>query len=176
MEGESDIEIRPLFELEDFGDTAGIEIHANLKEQMAKQPVQLKANPYLLFAGNCEEAFNFYAEVFGGTIEKMLPHAGTEAAAHVPAEWQDKILHARLSIGDQVLMASDAPPGRQEKVQGFNVSLSIDDPVVAEQVYNALVEGGTVVMPFGETFWSYRFAMLTDRFGTPWMINCEKAP
>jgi PhnB protein len=93
----------------------------------------------------------------------------------VPAEWRSKILHARLVVGDQVLMGSDAPPDRQQKPQGFSLSISINDPAEAERVFHALVENGTVTMPFGETFWAVRFGMLVDRFGIPWMINCEKA-
>lgn len=176
MAGESDIEIRPLFELEDFAPGEGVELHERLREENSRKPVPQQINPYLLFNGNCEEAFNFYAETLGGVIEAMMPHAGTEAANHVPAEWHAKILHARLRVGNQVLMASDAPPGQYQAPQGFSVSLQIDDPAEAERAFFALAEGGTVQMPFGETFWAHRFGMAVDRFGTPWMINCEKAP
>jgi len=133
----------------------------------------MRLNPYLLFNGQCEAAFKFYAECLGGTIDAMMTHAGTPAEQHVPPEWRDKILHARMSIGDQVLMASDAPPGRYQKPQGFSVSLQIKDPKEAERIFRALEKDGTVQMPFQQTFWAVRFGMLTDRFGTPWMINCE---
>jgi PhnB protein len=71
-------------------------------------------------------------------------------------------------------MGSDAPPGRQQPMQGFSVTLGIDDPAQAERVFHALAENGTVQMPIGETFWAVRFGMLVDQFGTPWMVNCEK--
>jgi PhnB protein len=77
-------------------------------------------------------------------------------------------------VGDKVLMGSDAPPGRQEDMKGFSVTLGIDDPKDAERIFHALAENGTVRMPIQETFWAVRFGMLVDRFGTPWMINCEK--
>ena len=83
-------------------------------------------------------------------------------------------LHARLVFGDNVLMASDAPPGRFAKMQGFSVTLVVKEPAEAECLFNALAEGATITMPLGETFWAAKFGMLTDRFGTPWMINCEK--
>lgn len=134
----------------------------------------MKSNPYLTFNGNCEEAFKTYAEVLGGEIVAMITHVDTPAEAHVPAEWRDKILHARLVFGDNLLMASDAPPGRQETMQGFSVTLNVKEPAEAERVFNALAEGGTVRMKLEETFWAHKFGMLTDRFGTPWMINCEK--
>ena len=131
-------------------------------------------NPYLSFKGQCEAAFKFYATVLGGTIEAMMTHEGTPMADHVPAEWRAKIMHARLKVGDQLLMGSDSPPQFQETPQGFNVSVQISDPAEAERVFHALVEGGTVKMPIGETFWALRFGMLVDQYGIPWMINCEK--
>ena len=135
----------------------------------------MQMNPYLTFAGQCEAAFKFYAKVLGGKIEAMLPHAGTPAAEHVPAEWRNKIMHARLVVGDKVLMGSDAPPGRREEMKGFSVTLGVDDPKEAERIFGALAENGTVCMPLQKTFWASRFGMLVDRFGTPWMINCEQA-
>jgi PhnB protein len=59
--------------------------------------------------------------------------------------------------------------------EGLNVALQIDDPAAAERIFRALAEGGEVRMPFEKTFWADRFGMVVDRFGTPWMINCEKA-
>jgi len=134
----------------------------------------MQLDPYLFFNGQCEEAFQFYAQCLGGKIEAMLPHAGTPAEEHVPAEWSRKILHARLVAGDKVLMGSDAPPGRFQQPQGFSLSLTIDNPAEAERLFHALAENGTVHMPLAKTFWAARFGMLVDRFGIPWMINCEK--
>jgi PhnB protein len=105
----------------------------------------------------------------------MLPHEGTPAESHVPAEWRKKIMHACLTIGDESLMASDSPPGHQEDaVKGFSVSINVDKPAEADRIFAALAEGGTTRMPIQETFWAQRFGMLVDRFGIPWMINCAK--
>lgn len=135
----------------------------------------MQLNPYLTFNGQCEEAFKFYEKCLGGKIVAMVPHTGTPAAEHVPAEWRNKILHARLSVGDQVLMGSDAPPERYEPSKGFSVTLGVNDPAEAERVFKALAEKGTVQMPLDQTFWALRFGILVDRFGIPWMINCEQA-
>ena len=135
----------------------------------------MQLNPYLYFNGDCEAAFKFYEKVLGAKIVTMMTHEGTPAAEQVPADWKTKIIHARLSLGDQVLMASDAPPGSYQKPAGFSVTLQINDPAEAERVFHALVENGMVTMPIAETFWAVRFGMLTDRFGTPWMVNCERA-
>jgi PhnB protein len=132
----------------------------------------MQVNPYLFYNGNCEQAFKHYAKVLGGEIADMMVHRGTPAEAHVPPEWQDKIMHARMTIDGEVLMASDAPPGQFHKPQGFSVSLQIDDPADAERKFADLSEGGTVTMPFGKTFWAKGFGMCVDQFGIPWMINC----
>jgi PhnB protein len=134
----------------------------------------MQLNPYLLFNGQCEAAFRFYEKCLGGKIEAMLTHEGTPAEQDVPPEWRKKILHARLTVGDQVLMASDAPPERYEKPKGFSVSLNVNAPAEAERIFHALAENGKVQMPLEQTFWAIRFGMCVDRFGIPWMVNCEK--
>jgi PhnB protein len=132
----------------------------------------MQTNPYLLFNGQCKEAFQLYERVLGGKIVTMLTHAESPMAEKTDPGWRDKILHATLMVGTTVLMASDAPPGHYERPAGFSVSLSLKEPAEAERIFKALSEGGTVKMPLQKTFWAEAFAMLVDRFGTPWMINC----
>lgn len=135
----------------------------------------MKMNPYLSFDGNCEEAFKTYAKVLGGKIEAMMTFDSTPGDdCPVPDDWKKKIMHACLTFGDNMLMASDSPPGHSQKMQGISVALHAKEPADAERLFNALSEGGTVVMPLGETFWAQKFGMLVDRFGTPWMVNCSK--
>jgi PhnB protein len=105
----------------------------------------------------------------------MFTYVGTPAEEHVPPEWRHKILHGRLIVGDRVLMGCDAPPERYKEPEGFSVSLEIKDPADAERIFNALAENGRVQMPLQKTFWSARFGMAVDRFGIPWMINCEQS-
>jgi PhnB protein len=135
----------------------------------------MQMNPYLFFDGQCEAAFKFYEKALGGKIEAMMTHEGTPAAEHVPAEWHSKIIHARMTLGGQLLMASDAPPEQQQKPQGFSLNLGTKDPAEAERLFRVLSEGGKITMPIAETFWAHRFGMLVDRFGIAWMVNCEKA-
>jgi PhnB protein len=137
--------------------------------------ITMQLNAYLLFKGNCEEAFKFYEKCLGGAIKAMIPHAGTPAEQHVPPEWRNKIMHACLTVGDQILMGSDAPLDHFEEPKGFSVALQINDPAEAERLFHALEEGGKVKMPLQQTFWATRFGMLVDRFGIPWMINCVQA-
>jgi PhnB protein len=134
----------------------------------------MRMNPYLAFDGQCEAALTFYQQCLGGEIVMMLKYAGSPMTEQTPPEWLDKIMHGRLVFGDNVLMGSDNPPQFKTKAQGFHVCLSFDEPAEAERVYNALSPGGTLTMPIQETFWALRFAMFVDKFGTPWMINCER--
>jgi PhnB protein len=135
----------------------------------------MKLNPYLTFDGKCQEAMKFYETVFGGTIEAIMTYEGTPAEEHVPPEWRKKIMHACLKVGDMRLMASDAPPGRREPMKGISVTLVMNDVAEAERIYGALSADGKVEMPLQQTFWAERFGMFVDRFGTPWMINCDRA-
>jgi PhnB protein len=135
----------------------------------------MKLATYLMFDGNCREAFTRYEQVLGGKITAMMDHAGTPAEEHVSPEWRDKILHACLEIDGQMLMASDAPPDRSDgPMRSVSVNVMVATPEEAERVFAALAEGGKVTMPIAETFWSPRFGMVTDRFGTHWMVNAEQ--
>lgn len=139
------------------------------------EATQVQINAYLNFDGQCEAAFRFYEQGLGGTLVEMTTHGDSPMAEHVPPQWQEKVLHALLKVDDQVLMGSDAPPERYQKPQAFSVSLQISDPQEAERVFEALADDGSVTMPLEKTFWAERFGMLVDRFGIPWMINCEAA-
>ncbi len=134
----------------------------------------MQLNPYLSFDGRCEEAFKFYEKLLGGHIKAMMTYEGSPAAEHVPPEWRKKVMHATLEVGNEPLMGADASPQHYSKPKGFSVSLSPAKVADAERIFNAFAEGGEVVMPLQQTFWAARFGVVTDRFGIPWMINCEK--
>jgi PhnB protein len=133
----------------------------------------MQIHTYLLYDGQCGEAFRFYERVLGGKIDFIQTHGESPMADQTPPELRDKVMHVHMTVGDQVLMGSDAPMQHFEKPQGFSVSLGIEDPAEAERVFNGLAEGGTVTMPLQKTFWAERFGMLVDRYGIPWMVNCQ---
>jgi PhnB protein len=130
----------------------------------------MQISPYLFFNGNCAEAFGFYERTLGGTITAMQTHGDSPARDHVKPEAYDTIVHACLDIDGMLLMASDNPMG-YDKPQGFSVSLGVKSTAEGRRVFDALADGGQVTMAFSETFWSPGFGMVTDRFGTPWMVN-----
>jgi len=131
----------------------------------------MKIETYIFFTDQCAEAMKFYEKVLGGKIEAMMTYGESPPGPHNTPDMAKKIIHARLVAGDAVLMASDGP--ESENRQGFAVTLQVDTVAEADRLFNALSEGATITMPIGETFFSKRFGMLTDRFGVPWMINCE---
>ena len=133
----------------------------------------MQMNPYLSFKGQCEEAFTCYEQCLGGQPGAIFRYGGTPLADQVPADWQDKIMHGSLTIGGQVLMGGDVAPDRYEEPKGFSLSLQIKSTADAERIFHELAKGGRVLMPLEQTFWAARCGMLVDRFGIPWMINCE---
>lgn len=131
----------------------------------------MQFHAYLNFDGQCAEAFRFYAELLGGELE-IMTHRDSPAADQVPEKWADRVLHAALTVGDQMLMASDAPPEHYQRPAGTYVSVSVDTIEEGRRIFDGLAEGAEVQMPFEKTFWSPGFGMLVDRWGTPWMVNC----
>jgi PhnB protein len=133
----------------------------------------MEFSTYLFFDGRCAEAFKFYEKCLGGKVESMT-YAGSPAEVDIPADWRDKIIHARLTVGNQVLMGSDPPPAHYQKPQGFSVSISVKDVPEGERIFKCLSEGGAVTMPYQKTFWAAGFGMCVDQFGIAWMVNSEQ--
>jgi PhnB protein len=131
----------------------------------------MQLSPHLTFDGQCEAAFRLYERCLGGTIVTMLAYGNSPMADEVSPGWRGKIVHASLTVGNNVLTGADALPGHYQQPQGFYVLLSIDDPVEAERIFHALAENGAVRMPIQKTFWSTGFGVLVDQFGTPWEIS-----
>jgi PhnB protein len=130
--------------------------------------------PHLAFNGQCEAAFRFYERCLGGKIVVMLTWADSPMASDAPPGFGDKILHATLTVGDNMLAGSDSSPEQYQPPQGFHILVNIGDPVEADRIFNALAENGKVQMPFQKTFWAAGFGVLTDQFGVSWEINSEQ--
>ena len=131
--------------------------------------------PYLSFNGNCAEAMRFYERALGGTLEVLHRGADSPMAAQVPLEHADRIIHARLALpGGGVLYAGDCPPQMKHTgIHGVGLTLNYDTVAQATSVFNALAEGGTVSMGLQPMYWAKIWGMLTDKFGTPWIVNGE---
>jgi PhnB protein len=135
----------------------------------------MKLYTYLNYGGNCEQAFRFYEEHLGGKILIKVTHGQGPDAANVPPDRKNAILHARIKIGESVLMAADVPPERFQPMRSAYLSLLLDSTEEADRIYSLLSDGGEIFMPIQETFFAHRFAMLRDKFGTSWMLLHERA-
>ena len=134
----------------------------------------MKVSTVLSFKGDCEAAFKFYEQHLGGQPGPIFRYAGSPMADSVPPDWRDKIMHGSIVVGDHLLMGGDvAEEGQYEAPKGFSLSLQMSDTAEAERIDNALAPDGTVLMPLEKTFWAARCGSVVDRFGIPWLINCE---
>ena len=139
----------------------------------------MNIQPYIFFDGNCAEAMRFYEKALRGKLEMLMPHSEMPGfdAAQFPPGTATRIMHARLVVDGQVLMASDTGVGMTyDGMKGFTVTLTYPDVAEARRAFDALAEGGQVNMAFGKAFWAEAFGMVVDRFGTPWMVNGGMIP
>lgn len=134
----------------------------------------MKLDIYLNYPGNCAEAFRFYEQHLGGRITMMMTHGEGPNAAALSAEQKRAVLHARMELGDTLLMGADIP--HAEPMRSAYLTLRVDSEAEAERVYALLTDGGQVFMKMEKTFFANRFAMLRDRFGTSWMLLHEPPP
>jgi PhnB protein len=131
----------------------------------------MKLYTQLNFGGNCEEAFRFYEKHLGGKITMMMKQSDAPGA---PSGAGKAIIHARMDIGDTVLIANDVPATAFQKMRSAYMYLSVDSVKDAERIHKLLAEGGEIFMPLDETFYATRFSMLRDRFGVSWTIINER--
>ena len=134
---------------------------------------------YLAFDGNCAEAMRFYEQVLGGKLQALMTNGQSPMAAQVPPEHHHRILHAYLVLPDNggALMAGDCMVGvPYEGIKGFSLALNYPTVELAQNIFNALSAGGKVTMPMQPAFWAKTWGMLTDRFGTPWIVNGVPIP
>lgn len=138
----------------------------------------MKVATYLNFPGNCEQALSFYEQHLGAKVlmkSRFADMSATGAPQHLPPGLKPEgILHARFTLGDTVVMASDGPPDQCQPMRSAYLSLNRDSNEEAERIYKALTEGGEVFIPMAETFFAHRFGQFRDRFGINWMVIHEK--
>lgn len=135
----------------------------------------MQVQPYVFFNGRCDEAIEFYRQALGAELTFRMRFgempAGPDGANAIPPGSEDRIMHASLQIGDSTVYVSDGRETGQPDYKGFMLSIQLKDVAKAERAFAALSEGGQVVMPLCQTFWSAKFGMVTDKFGVEWMVN-----
>ncbi len=133
---------------------------------------KINITPYLFFAGRCEEALHFYREALGAQTDMIMRF--NESPEPTPpgmlqAGFENKVMHASFRVGDVCLMASDGCDDKS-KFDGFRLALTVPTEAEAHQAFNALADGGSIMMPLGKTFWSPCYGMVTDKFNVGWMV------
>ncbi len=132
----------------------------------------MKLHPYLNFAGNAEEALNFYKDALGGEVLTISRYGDSPMPSD--DDWKQKIIHARLQFGDDnIIMISDTMKGNSISTHGnIQLSIGLDDEEKTKQIFDKLAEDGKIAMPLAKQFWGDLFGMLQDKFGISWMLNC----
>lgn len=131
----------------------------------------MKLVAYLNFNGNAEEALKKYQSIFGGEITYMQRYKDAPDMG-VSDAYKEKVLHARLLFGDNLIFVSDNFEGAPPLVSGnITLSMNFDDEATIDRVYAALKDGGTVEMPLEDTFWNAKYASIVDAYGIPWSLN-----
>jgi PhnB protein len=141
---------------------------------MSATPIQ----PYLMFGGRCQEALDFYSKALGAQVDMLMLFKDSPdpvPSGMLAPGFENKVMHCSFRIGGNTIMASDGC-SEASGFSGFSLSYSVQTEAGADQIFNALSEGGQVQMPLSKTFWSPRFGMLTDRFGIGWMIMAPGEP
>ncbi len=130
----------------------------------------MKLYPYVHFAGNAEEAMNFYASVLGGEVIDIQRYG--DAPMPSDEDYKQKIMHARLTFDGNLIMISDVFKGQPVSTEGnIQLSIEVENKEKIDDVFSKMSEGGTIVMPLENTFWGARFGMLKDKYGIHWMFN-----
>jgi PhnB protein len=131
--------------------------------------------PMLSFDGACEKAMHFYERALGGKLEVLLRNSDSPMADKTPKEHLDRVMHARLALpGGGMIYGADCPPQmKYAGIHGVGLTLNFDTVAKATGAFNSLADGGTVTMALQAMFWAKIFGMVTDKFGTPWIVNGE---
>jgi PhnB protein len=133
----------------------------------------MAVQPYLFFEGHCDEAIEFYKKAVGAEVGMLMRWKDAPEKSMCTPTNENKVMHASLKINDARIMASDGRNSGQPDFKGFSLSLDAKTEADAARMFNALAEGGQVIMPLGKTFYSPCFGMLADKFGVHWMIIVE---
>jgi len=128
---------------------------------------------HLDFNGQCKQAFDYYAKHLGGKIGTMLLFKNSPATNSVADEWQDKVIHANIRIGNIELAGTDLTTEQYRKPRGFYVLLGLNSEAEVDSVFGKLSVDGEVLLPPQATFWSKRYGIVVDQFNIPWKVNCR---
>jgi PhnB protein len=128
---------------------------------------------YLFFDGRCDEAIDFYKKTLGAKVDMLMRWKDSPEKSMCTPDNENKVMHSSLTIGETRVMASDGRNTGKPEFKGFALSVNAKDDADADRMFNALADGGSVVMPLDKTFFAPRFGMTMDKFGVCWMVIVE---
>jgi PhnB protein len=135
----------------------------------------MQVQPYVFFDGRCDEAIAFYQKAVGAKSQMLIRYKDSPDTSNMPPGSAEKIMHATLIIGESAVHVSDGHCGGSPKFEGFSLSLTLSTIAEASRYFNALAEGGQILVPLSKTFFSPSFGMVSDRFGVMWMVYVKAA-
>ncbi len=190
FDGGAEVELRQVFDAEDFGAALTPELREQEERLRAKaagqQPAagpaggaSMPVQPYLFFEGRCEEALDYYRKALGAEVKMLLryadgPQSSSGGSSMLPPGSEKKVMHSEFRISDTTLMAADGFCSGKPNFQGFSISLAPSSDAEAKRLFDALADGGEVRQPLIETFFASTFGMVTDRFGLKWMVAVRR--
>ncbi len=131
---------------------------------------------FINFAGNCKEAVEFYASVFGAEMKRTMKYSDAPASSDYPVKEEEKnfIMYTEMEIGGSTVMFSDVPTD-MEIVIGGNISPTVTSKNMEDikNWFNKMKDGGTILMEVQETFWSKCYGSVIDKFGVAWQFSYE---
>lgn len=133
----------------------------------------MNIQPYLFFNGRLDDAIAFYKDTLGAEVQMLMRYKDSPEPPPpgvLAPNWDDKIMHSCLKIGETSVFASDGCGTVPAGFNGFGLSLAVKDEAEADRIFAALADGGETRMPLGKAFFAARFGMVVDRFGVLWMV------
>lgn len=176
---DSDIDIRPVYGMEDFAHADPTGEVARGEERMLNAMASQEAivHTYLFFGGRCDEALEFYKQAIGAKVGMVMRfNESPEPAPPGMLEpgFEKKIMHCEFTVGNATIMASDGCKS-EGQLSGFRLTLTVPTAEEAKRLFKALADGGKVDMPLTPTFWSPLYGQVTDKFGVGWMVMVAMA-
>lgn len=137
----------------------------------------LQLNPFIMLDGNAQEAISFYEVALNAKVlfKQTVGEGPQNPNAPLSAEEKERVAHSVLKVGDSDLFVSDLFPGQAlQKGNQITICITTDELAKSQAFYDSLQQGGQVLMPLSETYFSPAYGMVTDKFGVTFQIFTKK--
>ena len=132
----------------------------------------IEVSPVLMFAGNCEEAFEFYRKVFGNDLQFLYRYRDVFTGG-IPKGYEDKIMHISLPLMRNVFLMGSDSLNDVRTGDAVSIGLRLNNEEETIRLFNALGEKGSVIDPLTKVFYADLYGSIVDRYGVRWTFNCN---